>query len=136
MGISTDAYLVFGWDYGDEMPWDEDEGDICVKDWGKIGVFALNIQDEIHIPRWYTSEARLRRVQVRFAILCARFVLSVFETQYPHDQSVRLAIQAAESYLNNSFDAARAARAADADSDIDFCILATRAVSEITGVVR
>jgi hypothetical protein len=87
--------------------------EIAVDDGVKVGVYALTPTRQIERPAWWADVALRRRVQVRFAVLCARSVLDLFERYRPDDDRPRRAIEAAETLLSGgSDDAAAAALAA------------------------
>lgn len=79
---------------------------------------------------WVITRLFTKGQNLKFAIMCASSVLHLFEEKYPNDKRPRLALEAAESYLNepteenrikarDAADAARdaAAYAADAARD-------------------
>ena len=98
-------------DINNPLIW-ECEGDVAVKDWGKVGVFALTITKELIVPKWVKSDNE-RLVIIAFAILCAEAVLKIYEDEYPNNDCPRKAIEAAKEYLKNP-SARAAAYAADA----------------------
>lgn len=78
---------------------------------------------------WVFTHLATQKQNQKFAILCAKSVLHIFEEKYPEDKRPRAAIEAAEQYLANPTEenkavlisatnaaraAADAARAADA----------------------
>jgi hypothetical protein len=89
----------------------EAEGEVVVKDWGKVGCFSLKTVKKLDTPDWIKDYPQ--RVQVWFAVLCAEAALQYFEDRYPADDRPREAIKAAKEYLTTkTVSAARAARAA------------------------
>ena len=149
----------------------EAEGEIQNSDWAKVGCFNLTTIKEIDKPVWVGGEKE-SLVRITFAVLCAEAVLHFFEDEFPEDNRVRAAIEAAKAYLDNpaaeaaeaaawvagaavwaaraAAEAARAAAwaaraavwaawaavwAAWAAEDIDFCLLADKAVQMIFKVV-
>jgi hypothetical protein len=92
----------------------ECKGAVVVKDYGKVGCFALTITRKLRTPKWVKSD-KAQRVQVAFAILCAESVLHIYEEKYPDDARPRKAIEAAKEYLKNpTADAYASDAAADA----------------------
>jgi hypothetical protein len=90
-------------------------GKIVVEDPLKVGCFELKITKEIEQPSWYKDTKTKRKVQLQFAILCAKEVLPMFEKRYPNDLRPRKAIEVAEKVLKSSFkDKSAAVHAADA----------------------
>ena len=87
----------------------EAEGEVVVKDFGKVGCFSLTTVKQIPAPEWTESKSLSQRVRIAFAVLCAERVLSLFESRYPSDKRPRNAISAAKNYLLHPSDAARAA---------------------------
>ena len=77
----------------------------------KNGVFSLTTNQMLQPPEWYKNNTTRNRVQIKFAILCAKAVLHIFEDKFPSDTRPREAIEAAESWLKG------AAYAADAAAD-------------------
>ena len=98
----------------------EAEGEPCTSDWGKVGCFTLTTTKKLRLPTW-TKNNKAQKVQIAFAILCAKSVLQLYEDWYPQDDRVRKAIEAAQEYLKNPSNAAAYAR-------IDFGVLADEAV--------
>ena len=100
----------------------EAEGEVVVEDATKVGVFKLTTNQIVQPPKWYTNLAARKKVQVKFAILCAKATLHIFEEKFPDDKRPRAAIEAAESWLkgyraaaaDNAAHAANAANAANA----------------------
>jgi len=108
------------------------EGDICVEDWGKCGCFSLTTCETLEMPEWFTDTTIRKRVTVRFACLCARAVLLLFEKRFPTDDRPRKAIEVAEKYLKRP-DAAyadAAARAAAAAADAAYAYAADAAYAD------
>jgi hypothetical protein len=92
--------------------------EIVADDGTKIGLHEITLTEELDRPAWWLDINVRRKVQVQFAVLCARAVLHLYESKYPGDDRPRKAIEAAETYLKTqSNDAAYAARAADAAAD-------------------
>jgi hypothetical protein len=89
----------------------ECQGEIVISDFSKVGCFDLTLTKEIKPPTWVGRKDEIK-VRLLFAVLSAREVLPIFEKKYPNDNRSRLAIEAAENYINNP--AARAAEAAEA----------------------
>ena len=81
------------------QPW-EAEGEPVVYDYGKVGCLELTTVKKLPVPAWFLDSTITRRVRVRFAILCARTVLPVFEAKYPQDKRAGAAIEAAERWLD------------------------------------
>jgi len=75
------------------------KGNVVSEDWGKVGCWKLTTLEQLNLPDWYTDEYKRKRVQVRFAILCAEKVLKYFEDIYPSDQRPRKAIEVAQDFL-------------------------------------
>jgi len=69
------------------------EGEIVVKDWGKIGTFKLTTIRQVK-PSWVGSPKE-QDVRIMFAIKCAKAVLPIFETAVPGNNAPRKAIEAA-----------------------------------------
>jgi len=80
----------------------EAKGKVVSEDWGKVGCWKLTTLEQLDIPDWYTDKYKRKRVQVRFAILCAEKVLKYFEDICPDDQRPRKAIEAAKDFLKAS----------------------------------
>ena len=101
----------------------EAEGEVVVKDWGKVGCFSLTTNKKLPTPAWVKDCPQ--DVQIWFAVLCAEVVLNHFEDKYPKDDRPRKAIELAKEFLKTKTDAARAAvyAAADAASDALFVLL-------------
>lgn len=93
----------------------ESDGEVVVEAATKVGVFKLTTNQIVQLPAWYSNLTTRKRVQVKFAILCAKAVLHIFEEKFPNDTRPREAIEVAESYLKGS----RAAYAAAADAAAD-----------------
>jgi hypothetical protein len=90
-------------------------GEIVVEDPLKVGCFKLKIVEKLQQPSWYKDTKTKRKVQLQFAILCAKEVLPMFEKRYPNDLRPRKAIEVAEKVLKSNFkDKSDAAHAADA----------------------
>ncbi len=90
--------------HGDYQPcnlW-EAKGRVMVEDWGKAGCWKLTTLKQLDLPDWYANERTRRRVQIRFAIICAEKVLEYFEKTNPEDQRPRKAIQAAREFLETN----------------------------------
>jgi hypothetical protein len=86
----------------------------------KVGCFKLKIVEKLQQPSWYKDTKTKRKVQLQFAILCAKEVLHIFEKRYPNDLRPRKAIEVAEEVLKSSFKDKSAAAAVYADVvDID-----------------
>ena len=103
-------------DFLSPIAW-EAKGRIVVEDWGKVGCFKLTILRKLPTPKWVGGKDDAV-VRIRFAVLCAKAVLHIYEEAYPNDGRPRRAIEAAE-YILNSFQtrartAANAALAAEA----------------------
>ena len=64
---------------------------------------------------WVFVRLATKEQNVKWSLLCASSVLSIFESKYPYDDRPRKALEAVENYLKNP-DAARAAYAAAADA--------------------
>jgi hypothetical protein len=73
--------------------------EVVVDDGTKVGVYEMTPTGRIERPAWWADGAVRRRVQVRFAAICARAVLDVFERLQPGDDRPRRAIEAAEGWL-------------------------------------
>ena len=96
----------------------EAEGEVVVEDATKVGVYKLTTNQTIQPPEWYANLATRKRGQVKFAILCAKAVLHIFEDKFPSDTRPREAIEAAESWLKGAATYAHtAAYAAHAAAD-------------------
>jgi hypothetical protein len=83
----------------------EVEGDVVVKDWGKVGCFEMRVLKRLKKPEW-VGHKKEGHVRIMFAILCAEAVLHHFEGKHPKDDRPRKAIEAAKEYLKNPSDAA------------------------------
>jgi hypothetical protein len=105
--------------------------EVVVDDGTKVGVYELTPTHRIERPAWWADGAVRRRVQVRFAAICARAVLDVFERLQPGDDRPRRAIEAAEGWLAGRTDHAAAA-AADADYAAYAAAYAARAAAADT----
>src|SRR3990172_9264926 len=92
----------------------ECEGNVCIEDWGKVGVFSLTTIQKVEPPKWFLSNTEKRRVAVKFAILCAEAVLPIFENRFPEDLRPRKAIEAALAAYANAANAANAANTTNA----------------------
>src|SRR3972149_3249413 len=79
----------------------ECEGNVCIEDWGKVGVFSLTTIQKVEPPKWFLSNTEKKRVAVKFAVACAKAVLPIFEDKFPKDLRPRKAIEAAKKYLRN-----------------------------------
>ena len=90
----------------------EAEGEICVEDWGKVGVFELTLTKKMRMPKWYSSDKK-KDVQVMFAILCAESVLHLYNGE---SDAPKKAIEAAKEYLKTHSASAASAASAAADS--------------------
>ena len=108
-------------------------GNVAVKDYGKVGCFSLTITKRLHTPKWVKSD-KSNLVKVAFAVLCAEAVIKIYEDKYPNDNRPRKAIDAAKAYLKNP--SAHAAHAAYAAADIDFGVLADKAVDMVMNEVK
>ena len=110
----------------------EAEGEIVIADWDKCGTFNLTLTNELSLPEWWSDKDKRKKVQISFAILCAKAVLPIFENQFLSDTRPRQAIEAAENYLLNhsSRDAADAAYAAYAAADAAYA--AARAAARLS----
>ena len=95
----------------------EADGEVVVEDATKVGVFSLTTIQMLQPPEWYKNNTTRNRVQIKFAILCAKAVLHIFEDKLPSDTRPREAIEAAESWLKGAA-AYAAAYAADAKLDL------------------
>jgi hypothetical protein len=71
----------------------ECDGKICVKDFGKCGVFELNPIKQLNLPNWYTDEDKKKDIQILFSIFCAESVLSIWNNYDPKDDRVKKAIK-------------------------------------------
>jgi hypothetical protein len=91
----------------------EAEGEVVVEDATKVGVFSLTTNRMLQPPEWYKNNTTRNRVQIKFAILCAKAVLHIFEDKFPSDTRPREAIEAAESWLKGADAAAAYAAYAD-----------------------
>ena len=75
----------------------------------------LIADDKIEWANWLVTRFLSKENCIRYSIFAARAVLQNFEIIYPDDKRPRLAIEAAENYLNNpSYSADSAASAASA----------------------
>jgi hypothetical protein len=123
-----------GANINDPLVW-ECEGEIAVKDYGKVGCFSLTITKKLKPPKWTKDDKSTHLVRVAFAILCAESVIKVYEDKYPNDDRPRKAIEAAKKYIKKpSRSAAHAAADAAAHAaadEIDFGMLADRAVEMV-----
>jgi hypothetical protein len=108
-------------DYYKPLVW-EAEGEIIVKDFGKVGVFSLTTKRMLTPPKWIDTENE-KRVRILFAILCAESVLNIFEEKYPTDKRPQKAIKEAKKYLFETSNdaAARATDAATCAADAATC---------------
>ncbi|MFA4845634.1 MAG: putative immunity protein [Patescibacteria group bacterium] len=114
----------------------EGECESCVSDWGKLGTFQLTILRQIPMPDWYVEADIRQRVMVRFAILSAEAVLSIFENRFPGDDRPRKAIEAAKEYLNQKGAAAARAAAAAADAAYAYAAYAYAAAADAAADVN
>ena len=73
----------------------ECEGNVCIEDWGKVGVFSLTTIQKVEPPKWFLSNTEKKRVAVKFAVACAKAVLPIFEDRFPEDIRPRKAIATA-----------------------------------------
>ena len=93
-------------------------GQAVCSDYGKVGCYELTVTRQLSMPDWYADVDKHKDVSIRFAVLCAEVVLTIFEANYPNDDRPRRAIEAAKEYLKTnpgtslSASAARAAYAA------------------------
>jgi hypothetical protein len=78
----------------DPLPW-ECEGTVEVEDYGKVGCSSLTTVKKIPLPDWYTDPHMRRKVQIRFAILCAESVLPLWDRYHPDERPAK-AISAAK----------------------------------------
>jgi len=127
------ARMDFDNSYSKPVVW-EAKGKIVVEDWAKIGCFKLTTIKKIPLPEWYQDRKERKRVQIRFAILCAK------ATRGNGKGGTKWAIATQEeaawveksraSWIARTV-ARTAAYAHAADSKLDFCRLADRAVKEV-----
>src|SRR3989304_5494645 len=73
----------------------ECEGNVCIEDWGKVGVFSLTTIQKVEPPKWFLSNTEKKRVAVKFAVACAKAVFPIFEDKFPKDIRPRKAIATA-----------------------------------------
>lgn len=79
----------------------EAEAAIVVEDWDKAGGFYCRTIRIIPTPEWYTDDKKREKVYVQFSVLCAEFVLPIFEEKFPRDRRPREAIEEAKIWLAN-----------------------------------
>ena len=94
----------------------EADGNVVASDWGKVGCSSLTTIKKLNLPEWYTNEESRKKVQIKFAVLCAIAVLPFYEEQYPKDDRPRKAIEAANNRISSYSAADAAAYAAAADA--------------------
>src|SRR3990167_5335876 len=92
----------------------ECEGNVCIEDWGKVGVFSLTTIQKVEPPKWFLSNTEKKRVAVKFAVACAKAVLPIFEDKFPKDLRPRKAIEAALAAYATAYATAYADTATDA----------------------
>jgi hypothetical protein len=117
--VDLDLALLLNLNQGNisnPQPW-EAKGKPVVRDYGKVGCFKLTTVKKLPVPAWYSNATKAQRVRVRFAILCARSVLSIYESRYPEDKRPSAAIEAAERWLDGRASAQELRNAADAAAD-------------------
>lgn len=57
----------------------EAEGEVCCEDFSKVGCFELTLLRELKLPEWYVNPRSLKRVMLRFGMLCLDKVLPLYK---------------------------------------------------------
>ena len=75
-------------------------GEVCVSDWGKVGMFEQTLVCEIPLPEWYCDYELRKKVAVMFAVLCAEQALEYYSQRNPKDNRlhIRATIETAKEY--------------------------------------